>query len=409
MRPFFAPLPCALLVAFCCFGFMADAQADADGPTFAGFTPAVISAHGGTTTLSFTGGDENNSHSVSFRMRMPDGLSAPIDAANNKVIYTSDGCTSTTLVTSADTNGTLTGTGVLNFQGTMTGTTGGCGFKVTLTATNLFNYDSANDTYFQATDRGVFYYPHIALRAVANAPTTSAAFAPSSISFHGFSSLTVTIANADPDYALSGFGLTIPLPSGLQVVTSSNDPPGGCAGTDLGGTTLGFSGSSLAVGASCTYSAIVQGVGVGTKNANTQIAANEIQTVTKNPALVVTPAATATTLATACMTTFVDAAPAQPFSLTAAVAGIDPTGGVTFSDSATGTLCGGSVALDENGAAACTTNALAAGAHQISASYDPDANHAASTSATIAVTVLDAVDALFRNDFEDALTGCPIE
>jgi hypothetical protein len=109
------------------------------------------------------------------------------------------------------------------------------------------------------------------------------------------------------------------------------------------------------------------------------------------------------------MTTFVDAAPAQPFSLTAAVAGIDPTGGVTFSDSATGTLCGGSVALDENGAAACTTNALAAGAHQISASYDPDANHAASTSATIAVTVLDAVDALFRNDFEDALTGCPIE
>ena len=82
---------------------------------------------------------------------------------------------------------------------------------------------------------------------------------------------------------------------------------------------------------------------------------------------------------------------------------------MTFSDSATGTLCSGSVALDENGAAACTTTALGVGAHQISAAYDPDANHAASTSAPIAVTVLDAAEALFRNDFEDALTGCPIE
>lgn len=406
MRPFSAPLSCAVLVAFCCAGFMVDAWATSDGPTTVTFTPAVISAHGGTTTLYFFGGDDLGGRSTSFRMRMPDGLSAPIDTVNNKVIYTSLGCSTATLVTSADTNGTLTGIGVLNFQGTMTGTTGGCGFKVTLTATKLFNYDTATDTYFQVTDKG-FWDPRATLRAVANAPAASAAFAPSSISFHGFSNLTVTVSNADPDYALSGFGLTIPLPSGLGIVVSNN----GCGGTDsaAGGTTLGFSGSSLAVGGSCTYSATVQGTGAGTKSTSAQIAANEIQTVTKSPALVVTPATTVTSLASACMTTFVDATPPQAFSMSAAVDGIAPTGGVTFSDSVAGVLCGGSVALDENGAASCTTNALAAGAHQISASYDPDANHTASTSAFIAVTVLDAIDALFRNDFEGAVTGCPIE
>lgn len=398
---------CAVFAAFCCAGFIADAQADSDGPTSASFAPAVISAHGGTTTLSFTGGDENNSHSVSFRMRMPDGLSAPIDTANNKVVYTSNGCTTTTLVTSADTNGTLTGVGVLNFQGSMTGTTGGCSFKVTLTATNLFNYDSANDTYFQATDRGAFYYPHIALRAVANAPTASAVFVPSSVPFHGFSNLTVNIANSDPDYALSGFGLTIPLPSGLGIIVSNN----GCGGVDSAadGTTLGFSGSSLAVGASCTYSATVQGIGAGAQNASAQIAANEIQTLTKSAGLTVTKAATTTTLASACMKTFVDAQPAQPFSMSAVVDGFAPTGGVTFSDSAAGVLCGGSVALDIEGVAACTTNALAVGTHLVSASYDPDGNHDASTSVPIAVTVLDANDALFRTDFEDAIAGCPSE
>jgi hypothetical protein len=82
---------------------------------------------------------------------------------------------------------------------------------------------------------------------------------------------------------------------------------------------------------------------------------------------------------------------------------------VTFSDSVAGVLCGGSVALDENDVAACTTNALAAGTHQVSASYDPDGNHDASTSVPIAVTVLDANDALFRTDFEDAIAGCPSE
>lgn len=392
--------PAVIFAALCCAGFIADAHAGSDGPTIVTFTPATISAHGGTTTLYFFGGDDLGGRIAGFKMRMPAGLTVPLDGGGH-IIYTPSGCTASTMASSVG------GTGNLSFLGSMPGTSGGCGFRVVLTAAQAFNYDSANDAYWSITDGGVLYHPHATLRAVANAPIANVAFAPSSIPFHGMSNLTATIVNADPDYALSGFGLTLPLPSGLQVVTSSN----GCGGTDsavAGGAALGFSGSSLAVGASCTYSATVQGTGAGTKNASAQIAANEIQTVTNTPTLVVTAATTTTALATACMTTFVDAAPAQPFSVAATVAGTDPTGGVTFSDSVAGTLCGGEVALNA-GVASCTTSALAAGAHAISASYNPDANHGASDSTLLTVTVLSASDAIFRNGLEADVANCPVE
>jgi len=393
----------AICAAFCSAGFIADAHAGSDGPTTVTFTPATISAHGGTTTLYFFGSDGNNAHSASFRMRMPVGLAAPVTSGND-IAYTPSGCGSSAMTSSA------AGTGTLTFQGSMstTGMTGGCGFSVTLTATQPFNYDSATDSLWSVTDGAVHYNPRATLRAVANAPTAGVAFAPSSIPFQGTSNASVTIANADPDFALSGFGLTLPLPSGLQVVTSNN----GCGGTDsavAGGTTLGFSGSSLAVGASCTYSAVVQGVGAGTKNASAQIAANEIQTVTKTSALTVATAPTTTALATACMTTFVEAAPAQPFTVSATVAGTSPTGSVTFADvDLAGTLCGGPVALNA-GTASCTTSLLGAGMHRIAASYEPDANHGASYSTFLGVTVLSAGDAIFRNGYEADVADCPVE
>src|SRR5262249_55921355 len=103
-------------------------------------------------------------------------------------------------------------------------------------------------------------------------------------------------------------------------------------------------------------------------------------------------ASTTTTLSSPCMTTFVDVAPPQPFTLNVTVVGTAPTGGATFTDSVAGTLCGGSVTLADGGAA-CTTSALATGTHQIAATYDADANHDASTSTLIVVDVLDATDA----------------
>lgn len=365
MRRFFAPLSCTLLFAFCCAGFIADAQATTDGFATVSFTPATISAHGGTTTLYFFGGDENHARSSSFRMRMPVGLAAPVDGSGN-IIYTASGCSSSAMASSVG------GTGTLTFQGSMTGTTGGCGFKVVLTATQAFNYDSANDSLWTITAGGVFYHPQATLRAVANAPTATFAFAPSSIPFHGMSNATLTIANADPDYALSGFALTLPLPSGLQVVTSSN----GCGGTDSaapGGAALGFSGSSLAVGASCTYSAIVQGIGAGTQNASAQIAANEIQTLAKTASLDVSQVA---------QTIDFPAQGAQTYSANGTFAIAPPatasSGLAVTYGSLTPLLCTVSgTAVTMLGAGACTLTADQAG----------DANYAVAPQATQTVTI----------------------
>jgi hypothetical protein len=410
MRHRSAPPLCVLLAAFCCAGFIADAQATSDGPTTVSFTPAVISAHGGTTTLYFFGSDGNNAHSASFRMRMPVGLAAPV-ASGNDIAYTPSGCDSSAMTSSN------AGTGTLTFQGSMstTGMTGGCGFSVVLTATQPFNYDSANDSLWSITDGAAHYYPQATLRAVANAPTASIAFAPTSVAFEGASRLTVTIANTDASFALSGVALAITLPVGIVVGSPSdlNSNCGGTASAVAGGSTLGFTGAALTKsgppGDTCTFSVVVHGIGAGTQTATAQISANEIQTVTKTSALIVATAPTTTTLATACMTTYVDAAPRQPFTLSAAVAGMNPGGSVTFADAElAGTLCGGPVALNA-GTASCTTGLLGAGVHRIAANYEPDANHDASYSTFLRVTVLSASDAIFRNGYEADVANCPVE
>lgn len=410
MRRFFAPLPCASLVAFCCAGFIADAQAGSDGPTIVTFTPATISAHGGTTTLYFFGGDDYGGRSASFRMRMPDGLAAPVDGSGNIIYTPSTGCSSAVLTSSSG------GTGTLTFMGSMTGTTGGCGFSVTLTATQAFKYDSANDGLWSVTDGSVHYYPQGTLAAVADAPAISPAFfRPTSIAFQGASRLTVTIANTDASFALSGVALAITLPEGL-VVGSPSDLNSNCGGTATavaGSSTLGFTGAALTKsglpGDTCTFSLVVQGASAGAKLTSAQVTANEIQAKTQTDTLTVDPAPTTTTLSSACMTTYVDAAPRQPFTLSAAVAGMDPGGSVTFADAElAGTLCGGPVALND-GTASCTTSLLGAGVHKIAANYEPDANHDASYSTFLKVTVLSASDAIFRNGHEADVANCPVE
>jgi hypothetical protein len=410
MRHCFASLPRATLVAFCCAGFIADAQAGSDGPTTVTFTPATISAHGGTTTLYFSGGDELGGRSVGFRMRMPDGLAAPVDGSGNIIYIPASGCRSSSLVSSSG------GTGTLTFMGSMTGTTGGCGFSVVLTATQAFNYDSANDGLWSVTDGSVHYYPQGTLAAVADAPTISPAFfMPTSVAFEGISRLTVTVANTDASFALSGVALAITLPAGL-IVGSPSDLNSNCGGTATavaGSSTLGFTGAALAKsglqGDTCTFSVVVQGTSAGAKLTSALVTANEIQAKTQTATLTVDPALTATTLSSACMTTYVDAAPAQPFTVSAAVAGMDPSGSVTFADvELVGTLCGGPVALN-NGTASCTTSALGAGVHEIGAVYEPDANHNASNSTLLKVTVLSASDAIFRNGHEAEVANCPVE
>jgi hypothetical protein len=118
---------------------------------------------------------------------------------------------------------------------------------------------------------------------------------------------------------------------------------------------------------------------------------------------------TTTTLATNCMTTFVED---QPFTMTASVAGAALTGTLSFATQTNIVLCG-NVSL-VSGSASCTTNALTAvgpadQVYSLKATYSGDANNASSTSGALTLTVLDTSGVVFRNSFEVDSLSCPIE
>ncbi len=126
------------------------------------------------------------------------------------------------------------------------------------------------------------------------------------------------------------------------------------------------------------------------------------QQVDKNP--------TTTSLATNCMTTFVEN---QPFTMTASVSGAAPTGGVNFATQDNLVVCA-NVALS-SGSVSCTTNLLTVAgsateqAYSLTANYGSDPANASSSSAAITVTALKASDVVFRNGLEVDLASCPVE
>lgn len=112
-----------------------------------------------------------------------------------------------------------------------------------------------------------------------------------------------------------------------------------------------------------------------------------------------------TTLTTACPTTFVAD---KPFTMTATVFGIAPTGSSTFLDG--GVAIGGcaSVALSAE-RAICATSNLPIGVRNLTADYSGDDLNATSDSDSLFVTVLDPDDSVFLDGFEELVSGCASE
>ncbi len=112
-------------------------------------------------------------------------------------------------------------------------------------------------------------------------------------------------------------------------------------------------------------------------------------------------------VSTSCMTTFVGN---QPFTMVATVTGKTPTGSVTFNHGET-VLCN-RVALSSANAR-CTVSALAvtgsnaADRYSFTANYSGDSNNPPSGSTALTVTLLNASEVIFRNDFELVPTSCP--
>jgi hypothetical protein len=115
--------------------------------------------------------------------------------------------------------------------------------------------------------------------------------------------------------------------------------------------------------------------------------------------------ATTTTLSSSCQTTFTQG---QPFTLVSTVSGATPSGTVSFFANAASIPECQNVALT-SGVAACTTSSLPLGSDLIVGTYSGDLLNSTSTSLPLTVTVLDASDVVFRDNFEDIPVTCPIQ
>jgi len=110
-------------------------------------------------------------------------------------------------------------------------------------------------------------------------------------------------------------------------------------------------------------------------------------------------------LITDCQATFVAG---QDFTATAVVTGSSPTGAVDFLED--GNYITGCTGVTLNsGSASCDTNALPIGEGALMAIYSGDAFNSANGSAGLDLTILDPVDIVWRNSFEQVVAGCPTE
>ena len=200
----------------------------------------------------------------------------------------------------------------------------------------------------------------------------------------------------------SSFGQTVTI-----TATVTGQSPTGSVTFDDGSTALCSSVTVSSGVATCTTSTLA--VGAHALTAMYSGDANNLASSSFGIVQTVQLATTSTTEATACMTTFVEN---QPFTLTAEVTGVTPTGTVTFSDG-TNAYCSGTVL--NAGSAICTIETLAitgSGTQQsfnLTANYSGDSNNATSSSAALTVKMLSADDVVFRNDFEVETISCPIE
>ncbi len=245
----------------------------------------------------------------------------------------------------------------------------------------------------------------------------------SSIGFHSISAVydgdphntSSTSASVEQYVLQSASGVTVtstPNPSSFGqsvtfTATVTGQSPTGTVTFDDGSASI-CSGAALNNGvATCTASSLSVGAHAITATYNGD--ADNLASSSPGIVQTVQRAATSTVLSTTCMQTFVEN---QPFTMTAAITGVNATGTVSFSDG-TNTYCANTPLNGSD--ASCTIDSLAvsgSGTEQIfnlTASYSGDGNHSASSSAPLTITVLSADDVLFRNDFEMQTASCPIE
>ncbi|HEY8740962.1 MAG TPA: hypothetical protein VIN56_10260 [Candidatus Dormibacteraeota bacterium] len=224
-------------------------------PSIAKAFGATHIAINGTTSLSFTisnpAANTVSLTGVGFTDTLPVGLiiSTPNGLAGS--------CGGGVIVATA-------GTGTISLAGATLASDSSCTFSVNITGSASANY--TNTTSAVSSTNGGAGNTGSANLVVADPPTITVTFNPTSIALNGTTTFTITITNpAGNTMALTGVGFNNP-PAGLQVGQPNNlvNTCGGTATAVPGSSTLTLSGDTVAVASSCSFSVTLVGVAVGT-------------------------------------------------------------------------------------------------------------------------------------------------
>jgi uncharacterized repeat protein (TIGR01451 family) len=218
-------------------------------PTIVKSFGAASIALNGTTSLALTVTNPNAAaiSGIAFTDTLPSGLTAPV-------------------ATTPTCGGSLSSSGTsLTFTGGTLAAGANCVISVTVTGATAGVKNNTTGP-VGSTESGAGVSSNTASVTVVAPPTIAKSFGASSIALNGTTSLSLLVTNPNAT-ALTGIGFTDTLPSGLTAPVATTPTCGGSLSSS--GTSLTFSGGTLAAGGSCTISVTVTGTTAGAKNNTT--------------------------------------------------------------------------------------------------------------------------------------------
>ncbi len=239
-------------------------------PLSKAFVPSTIAVNG-TSTLTFTLGNENNIAltGAGFTDVLPTG----IQVAATPAVSSTCGTWSPAPVAGATTL-TFSGGTIPARVGT---TNGSCTLSVNVTATSAgsrTNVSGPISTTQTGTNSGPTGFGTASLTAI-SPPVIAKQFSPSTVLTGGVSTLAFTITNPNPSNAIAGvaFSDTFPVAPGAMVVAATPAPnntcsPAGTWTTTPGAASVSLTGAGVPAGGSCTVrvNVLAPSPAVGTYN-----------------------------------------------------------------------------------------------------------------------------------------------